>query len=317
MLLPLLVTACVASACAETERADAGAENAPVIAAAPQPLRTPGMCGWWEDTDPSTLEACRSLAFRSIAPPTDSLFPGECGSYQIVQLDSLRVCLVRADALASECALVGAWPLRHADGVRRAEWRRCGPAEPEWRDNEAVYPRHHVLLRAGVDEASPVVFAIDNAEEEGIHGFDDVTAVDLDQDGIDELFMVDAIYGTGAFFESCALTVLEGRIVCWSGPDFALGSLALGDGETLYKGWIPVAGSPTEATGGPMRIAPGRSLWYFTPIYAPGDPNCCSSVGASLWLEARPAGGRFEAGLLLRALEDSLGAVVSVDTLRR
>jgi hypothetical protein len=36
-----------------------------------------------------------------------------------------------------------------------------------------------------------------------------------------------------------------------------------------------------------------------------------------LWLEARPAGGRFQTGLLLRALEDSLGAVVSVDTLRR
>jgi hypothetical protein len=306
-------------ACAETGRTDATPAAAAELAAPAARLpRTPGMCGWWEDTAAEALEACSALALRSLGPPADSLLPGECGYYQVVHLDSLRACLGRAEALAAECSLVDEWSVRQADGqVRRAEWRRCGPEVPEWQGDHGVYPRHHLLLRADDEGASPVVFAIDNAEEEGFHGFDDVTAVDLDRDGTDELFFVDAIYGTGAYFESCALAVREGRILCWPGPDFALDSIALRDGETLYKGWIPVAGPPTETGSGPMRAAPGRSLWYFTPIYAPGDPNCCSSVGASLWLEARPAGGRFETGLLLRALEDSLGAVVSVDTLRR
>jgi hypothetical protein len=289
--------------------------------AAAQSPRTPGMCGWLEETDAGALEACRALAMRSIGAPADSLFPGDCGFYQVVHLDSLRACLDRSEALASECPLVGDWRARQADGIHRAEWRRCGPPEPEWQDDQPIYPRHHVLLRAGTDEASPVVFAIDNAEEEGIHGFVDVTVVDLDQDGADELFLLDAIYGTGAMFEACALTVRDGRILCWSGPDYSLGSLALREGEALYKGWIPVAGPPPGAGGSDtmsdtMRVMPGRSLWFFTPIYAEGDPNCCASVGGSLWLEARPTGGRFETGLLLRVQEDSLGAVMSVDTVR-
>jgi hypothetical protein len=281
------------------------------LAAAAQSPRTPGMCGWLEDTDAVALEACRSLALRSLSPPADSLFPGECGFYQVVHLDSLRACLDRSGALAAECPLVGDWSVRQADGqLRRAEWRRCGTEETD-------YPRHHVLLRAGADQDSPVVFAVDNAEEEGIHGFADVTAADLDEDGTDELFLLDAVYGTGAIFETCALTVREGRILCWSGPDFALDSTALRAGETLYKGWIPVPGPPTDAGSRPVLIGPGRTLWYFTPVYAVGDPNCCSSVGASLWLEARPEGGRFETAQLLRVQEDSLGGVVSIDTVRR
>ncbi|MGE0159748.1 MAG: hypothetical protein AB7T31_10085 [Gemmatimonadales bacterium] len=320
ILAPLLATVSLVVACRPSDVSRSTPESmpseAPPALAAP---RTPGMCGWWEEMDASAMERCRSLALRASGPPPDSLFPGACGFYQVVHLDSLRACLDRSALLAAECPLVGSWGLRHSDGqVRRAEWRRCGPESPEWRDDQTVYPRHHVLLRADDGASSPAVFALDNVDLEGMHGFEDVTAADLDGDGTDELFFVDAIYGTGAMFETCALTERAGRILCWSGPDFALDTLALGLDETLRKGWIPVSGPPTgPSDAGSFLVAPGRSLWFFTPIYAPDDPNCCSSLNASLWLEARPMAGRFQTGMLLRAREDEIGNVLSVDTLRR
>jgi hypothetical protein len=249
----------------------------------------------------------------------DSLFPGDCGYYQTTSLDSLRACLLRIDSTASACPVVHAFRLRQADGVlRAAEWRRCGSQGGAFSGDSIVWPLHFLLLRRDTAPTSPPIFAFSNAVEPGSAGLDTVLAIDFDGDHTDELFYLNRICGTGAAFESCALAVTVGRLRCWSGPDFTVPPGVLQKSETLFKGWIPVAGGPGKGErAGVLTLAPGGGLWYFTPVYREGDPNCCSSAGASLWLEARPGAGRFATGPLLLAREDSTGAILGIDTIRR
>jgi hypothetical protein len=297
-----------------------GGGDAPRVGAAdgPTPTRrlTPGACGYWETTIPESLATCQRRLLSSSGVGA-AMLPGRCGSWQIHGLDSLKACLARLDVAARACPPVDAWILRMTGGVaRRAEWRRCGPAEPEWQGDSAVYPTDYLLVRGDTAALDSLIWGDTNDEEAGLSGLDGVRAVDLDGDSSDELFFVTHVYGTGAIFEPCALTDDGGRLRCWSGPDFRGSDRALRPGETTRKGWIPVAGpgrppaSPKELT-----LGGGRSLWYFTPVYADSDPNCCGSVGASLWLEARPNKGEFVTTTLLRGSEDSLGRVVAFDTI--
>lgn len=209
--------------------------------------------------------------------------------------------------------------MRQADGVTRAaEWRRCGPQGGAFVGDSIVWPLQFLLLRRDSLPGSPLIFSYSNLAEPGAGGLDTVLAVDFDGDGADELFYIDQVYGTGAIFEPCALSVAAGRLRCWSGPAFPHPAAVLGRDELLYKGWIQMSGGPGEARepAGPG-LATGRSIWYFTPIYRAGDANCCPTSGANLWVEARPRSGRFETGLVLRVREDSSQVVTGVDTLRR
>jgi len=279
---------------------------------------TPGMCGPWETTDSARLGACLALATQRVPPGRDTLFGGDCGYQQTVAVDSLRACLRRADSAAAACPLVDAWVMHQPDGEsRRGEWRRCGAAEVRYDSDSIVWPLHFLLVRRDTAPAAPAVFVYSNTEEPGAFGVDTAIAVDFDGDGYDELFFVDQVYGTGAIFETCALTVSEGRFRCWSGPDFTIPTGGLRRGEALFKGWIPVAGPPLAEEGGPMVLETGRSFWYTTQVYRDGDANCCPSAGASLWVESRPDSARFAPGLLLRVREDSLGTPLGVDALRQ
>jgi hypothetical protein len=295
------------------------AEAPPAAARISQAALTPGMCGFWEQTDSAALDGCRRALLRNPAPGFDSIFPGDCGYEQFRSLDSLRACLRRTDSAASACPLAGGWRVRQSDGaVRATEWRRCGPQGGAYEGDSIVYPLHYLLLRRDTGASSPAIFSYSNADEPGAGGLDTVMAADLDADGTDEVFYVDRIYGTGAIFEFCALAVFGGKLRCWTGPDLRMPSGALRAGEQRLKGWIPVSGGPDAETGsGGLGLSPGGSLWYFTPVYREGDANCCPSANASLWLEARPRAGRFEPGLLLRAREDSVGNILGVDTLHR
>ncbi len=300
----------LAIACGE-RRGGEPAASSPVNPAGQAARLTPGACGYWETTPPESLPSC-GHRLRSSDDSTLTL-AGECGYRQTQALDSLSACLARLDRAAQNCPVKDAWRLRMAGGAeRRAEWRRCGPPEPEWRGDSAIYPTDYLLLRADTAAVDPVIWGQTNAEEEGLSGLERVRAADFDGDGTDELFLTNRVYGTGAIFETCALTDDRGRLRCWSGPDFGAASRALRAGESFRKGWIPVQG-PNQPPGS----APtgSRSLWYFTPIYADSDVNCCSSLGAAFWLEARPDSGQFRTALLLRTVEDTTGRVVSYDTI--
>lgn len=284
-----------------------------------RPAPTPGICGTWEGADSVSRAECRRSLRRGTFPDSEPVLQGDCAFAETVGLDSLRLCLARSDSGAGTCPVVGAWRVHQADGVTRAaEWRRCGPQGGAYAGDSIVWPLHFLLLRRDSLPNSPLIFSYSNLAEPGAGGLDTVLAVDFDGDGADELFYIDHVYGTGAMFEPCALSVAAGRLRCWSRPEFLHPATVLGRGELLYKGWIQVSGGPGEAreTAGPM-FAPGRSLWYFTPIYRDGDANCCPTSGATLWVEARPRNGRFETGLVLRVREDSSQVVTGIDTLPR
>ncbi len=278
---------------------------------------TPGTCGAWEATDSSTIAECRRALLSSRGVGNDSLYPGACGFSQIIAVDSLRDCLAALDAEAHACPVKANWKVRQADGVVRvAEWRQCGTSGGEWIGDSAVYPLHYVLLRRDSTAESPLIFGTSNAAEPGVSGLDTVTVEDLDGDGSDEIMTVEQIYGTGAAFDYCALAVAGGRLRCWSGPRDSLPEGALRPGERFFKGWIPVAGGPDAGRGG-FTLQPDHSYWMFTPLYREGDANCCPGAGASLYAQVRAEGAAFHDGLLLRVTEDSTGAPIAVDTLRR
>jgi hypothetical protein len=147
-------------------------------------------------------------------------------------------------------------------------------------------------------------------------GFDTVAVADLDRDGTDEVIYIESPNGSGPVRESCALIVDRGRLRCWSGPDFRDASIGLNQGELLSRGWILSGGGPFAVPDtGPLIPGNGKSLWFYQPISREGDPLCCSSVHASLWLEALPVGGRFETGQILRSELDSMGKPLRTDTL--
>jgi hypothetical protein len=285
-------------------------------AAASAARPTPGVCGAWGTVSTDSLAACQKR-LRDGAP---DLRPGICGYDEAHGIDSVAVCLAVVDSAARLCSARGGWQLRQADAVvRRAEWRRCGPAQPERQGDQIVWPVDYVLLRADSSQQAELIWAESNATEPGVSGVSRIQGLDLDGDGTTELFMEWSIYGTGGIFDTCVLTLLRDRLGCWTGPDFLGADVARHTGEQLRKGWIRRGGAPVpiEAPGSPDSLTEGRSLWYFTPLYREGDPNCCGSVGASLWLEARPRRGRFETGFVLRVTEDSLGNAAAFDTVRR
>lgn len=283
----------------------------------PSSLLTPGTCGAWETTDSSTIAECRRALLSSRGVGNDSLYPGDCGFSQILAVDSLRACLGQLDAEAHACPVKATWRVRQADGVVRvAEWRQCGTSGGEWIGDSAVYPLHFLLLRRDSTPDSPLIFGTSNAAEPGVSGLDTVTVQDLDGDGTDEIMTVQQIYGTGAAFDYCALAVAGARLRCWSGPEDSLPVGALRPGEQFFKGWIPVAGGPEDGKGG-FAVHPDHSYWMFTPLYREGDANCCPGAGASLYAQVRAGNAAFHDGLLLRVTEDSTGAPIAVDTLRR
>lgn len=317
---PLFAALALVTACSDS-RSEAQPDSLPhqSTVVAGQPAMTPGVCGYWETADSASRANCRKSLTSPDTRESNLIVASDCAYYETMSLDSLRACLTGMDSVARQCPVAHSWSVRQADGVaREAEWRRCGPQGGAFVGDSIVSPLHFLLLRRDSLPNSPLIFSYSNLAEPGAGGLDTVLAVDLDGDGADELFYIDQVYGTGAMFESCALSVAAGRLRCWSGPEFPSASAVLGRGELLYKGWIQVAGGPGEAreTAGPM-FATGRSIWYFTPVYRDGDANCCSTSGATIWVEARPRNGRFETGFVLRVREDSSQVVTGVDTLRR
>ena len=128
------------------------AASSPVNPAGQAARLTPGACGYWETTPPESLPSC-GHRLRSSDDSTLTL-AGECGYRQTQALDSLSACLARLDRAAQNCPVRDAWRLRMAGGAeRRAEWRRCGPPEPEWRGDSAIYPTDYLLLGAGSYQA--------------------------------------------------------------------------------------------------------------------------------------------------------------------
>jgi hypothetical protein len=180
-----------------------------------------------------------------------------------------------------------------------------------------AWPVHFLQIHRDTASTAPLIFSYSNLEDPGVSGLDTALAVDLDGDGSTELFVVNRIYGTGAAFEECALTVEAGAIRCWSGPEFPAQDKVLQAGEVLMKGWGRDLGGPgvNREEAGPQ-FAPGKSLWYRNSVYHTGDPNCCPSANATLWVQAIPRNGHFETGLWLRTTEESTEAIIRIDTLR-
>lgn len=273
-----------------------------------------------ESTAPASAPAPAPAAASAVAESpaaADLAGSSPCAFYSSHRPDSLSACLTRFDSLARACPVVHDWKARLPDGVaRRVEWRRCGPQGGAFEGDSIVWPTHYLLARQDASAASPVVFVLTNLEEPGISGFDTVDVADLDGDGSDEVFIVNQVYGTGAIFEDCALTMERGTFRCWSGPEFPARSQVLQPGERTMKGWMRQPSGPGDSAGSAALHSGGRA-WYWTPIYRDGDPNCCPSAHASLWVEAIPRGGRFVTGLWLRTTEDSLENILGIDTLRR
>lgn len=278
---------------------------------------TPGYCGPWETTDSAALATCRASSIRSV-PGYANVEPGDCGYSQAISLAVLRECLRRVDSAAAQCPLVASGRARQADGVARAaEWHRCG-AEPGVVDGYgAGSSRHYLLLRADSSVTSPPIFVYSNEAETSAFGLDTVAIVDLDQNGTDEILYVLHLYGTGAVYDLCAITVDAGRFRCWEVPPDSLPPGALRDGEEVHLGWRPFPDGPGEQRGGPLRLEPARPIWVSTPVFRNEDPQCCSSASVSLWRELVSRDGRFVTGRFVRAYEDSVGHIRRTDTLMR
>jgi len=169
----------------------------------------------------------------------------------------------------------------------RAEWWRCGPPEARWNDTRSrlEYPVDYLVVyrRAG-DRQPRIVF--DNAEEPGISHIAEVRRIDFGRDGLQELFVVNGIYGTGAAWRMCALGWVGARLACADVDDYAAAVAAsLAPDESLNKALL-------------REIAEERVVVEVL-IAARGDPNCCPSRGSVLVdLLARP--GRFATGALER-----------------
>ncbi|HSB56139.1 MAG TPA: hypothetical protein VLD58_17380 [Gemmatimonadales bacterium] len=317
---PLLISsALLVAACTGAAR-DVPVDQPPAQAAAlpADAGLTPGVCGPWETADSASRATCRKRIFPPGSGDLDMLASADCTYDETTSLDSLRACLGRMDSSARQCPVVQSWPVRQGDGISRvAEWRRCGVQGGEYRGDSIAWPLHFLIIRRDTVALGPAIFSYSNSAEPGSGGLDTALVVDLDGDGSDELVFVGQVYGTGAIFEECTLAVVERTFRCWSGPEFPPRGTALREGEVLMKGWLRSFGPPgaDRETAGPA-YATGKSLWYETPVYREGDPNCCNSTLASLWVEAVPAKGRFETGRWLRVTEDSNQAIVRIDTLR-
>jgi hypothetical protein len=282
-------------------------------------MLSPGTCGYQETADSVSRAACRTRLLKNDSSDSATYAPSDCAYQESMAPDSLRACLGAGDFAARACPVVQSWRVRQSDGfTREAEWRRCGPQGGAFVGDSIVWPGQFLVLRQDSLASSRAVYLFSNTVEPGVSGLDTVVVLDLDGDGIDELLFVNQIYGTGAAYELCALTVVAGRLRCWSGPDFPNQAAFLAAGEVFFKGWGQTLGPPgTEMDSTRSRYLTGKSLWFTRQVYHEGDANCCPSANASLWLEALPRKGKFERGLVLRTREDSTGAILAIDTLLR
>src|SRR5262245_3387200 len=169
-----------------------------------------------------------------------------------------------------------------------AEWRRCGPAQAQWKpDGKTIdYPTHYVtVLRQA---AAPTALAVfDNAEEPGLTYIQSVRRARFTGDRREQLVVVTGIYGTGAAWELCALGLVNGRLVCWQLPSWssAITSLMAADEQS----WKSLLRSESD-----------DRLLVEAQVYDKArDANCCPSRG-SIFVELRPVDGGFVLGRIWR-----------------
>lgn len=189
----------------------------------------------------------------------------------------------------SVCALAQALEVG-LDGPARpyhVEWRRCGPPQARWApDGKTIdYPTHFVVVTR---DAGPPVAVFDNREEPELSYVASVRAMRFTADGREQLLVVSGIYGTGAAWELCAFGRVGLVLDCWAFPD--LGPITkphLAADEEIWKSRLAA-------------VADDRLLVEALVYDRNHDANCCPSRG-SLFVELRPAAGRFEPGRLWRA----------------
>jgi hypothetical protein len=176
------------------------------------------------------------------------------------------------------------------DGPARpyhVEWRRCGPPQARWAsDGKTIdYPTHFVVVTR---DAGPPVAVFDNREEPEMSYVESVRAMRFTVDGREQLLVVSGIYGTGAAWELCAFGRVGLALDCWAFPDLgpAMRPYLAAD-EEIWKSRL-------------VAVADDRLLVEGLIYDRNHDANCCPSRG-SLFVELRPADGRFEPGRLWRA----------------
>ncbi len=240
----------------------------------------------------------------------DNSFRSTCDSYR-APADTVTACLRAESGRAGACAGESVWAVAFdAPGrVNRVELRRCGPQEARWDSAGGsltiVYPVRYLIVRDGPDSTALALYVSSNADEPGIGGLYAALPGDFDHDGRQELALVYRIDGTGAVFEGCVLAHIAGGFHCWESVDVSAALYTqLKAGETLRKGPIPVPGPtrpPFDSWTGPL--GDDGTFWWFMPVYAESDANCCSSVNQSLWLQLVPRSGRLELGKVLRSVD--------------
>ena len=175
------------------------------------------------------------------------------------------------------------------DGPARpyhVEWRRCGPPEARWAsDGKTIdYPIHFVVVAR---DAGPPLAVFDNRDEPALSHIASVRVMRFTADGREQLLVVSNIYGTGAAWELCALGRVDGALGCWEFPDLGPTTKPhLAADEEIWKSRL-------------VAVADDRLVVEALIYDRHHDANCCPSRG-SLFIELRPADGRFDPGRLWR-----------------
>ena len=171
----------------------------------------------------------------------------------------------------------------------RVEWRRCGPRQAEWKPAAKTidYPSHYVTVARDAASPAPLV-VFDNTEDESTAYIQSVRTMQLTRDAREQLVIVEGIYGTGAAWDLCALGLVNGALACWEMPSWgpAIAPLMASDEES-WKSLL-------------ISVADDRLLVEAQIYDRAHDANCCPSRG-SIFVELRPADGRFDVGRVWRA----------------
>ncbi len=190
-----------------------------------------------------------------------------------------RNCLADFVIEANACSLVA--PLRLTMGAQpfEGEWRRCGPSEPEWGEDEAIrYPKDFVLL--GIPGAANPVLALSNRDDPGIAWLLALNPIETGENGAMALEVIRRYSGTGGMMEWCILDIDDNRTLgCWEWPsdlETRARALLVSD-ETFNRGFLLSRGSGGQAATRLVREDGTIHLWR--PVAAIGDPNCCPSRG--------------------------------------
>jgi len=170
----------------------------------------------------------------------------------------------------------------------RAEWRRCGPRQAEWKaDGKTIdYPTHYVTVARYAAAPTPLV-VFDNAADRSLTYIQSVRRMQFTGDGRQQFVVVTGVYGTGAAWDLCVLGLINGTLTCWKLPDWgpAMAPLLAADEES----WKSLLISVTD-----------DRLLVEALIYDRNhDPNCCPGRG-SIFVELRPGDGRFDLGRVWR-----------------